>query len=123
QLSMRDPLGRQTTATYNSFNEPLTKTDALGVTTTSAYDASGNLTQRSTPLVGSSPAVSQTTTSTYGYNTIGWLMSSVSPKGNVPGCGCATAYTTAYGHNARGQVTTTTDPLGHVTTKHYDADG
>jgi YD repeat-containing protein len=63
--SQTDGLANETTATFNSFNEPLTITDRNGVTTTFAYDSDGNLESVSTPLVGSSPAVARETTFDY----------------------------------------------------------
>ena len=40
---VKDPLGRETTWTYNSFDQPLTMTDNDGVVTEWEYDAYGNL--------------------------------------------------------------------------------
>ena len=168
-----DALGRWTTTTYNSLNQPLTVTDPTRVTTTSTYDTNGNLTSTSRPLVGSSPLQTQTTTyyhddsshpgdvtrmvdpdgktwtytyDTYGdqltstdplsdqssksYNADGWLTASVSPKGNVSGCGCAAKYTTTYSYadpstgaiDEFGDVRVVTDPLGNKTTDSYDPD-
>jgi RHS repeat-associated protein len=65
QTSATDPLSRTTSATYNGLDEPLTKEDANQVTTTYTYDGAGNLQGVSTPFVGSSPAVSQTTAYAY----------------------------------------------------------
>ncbi len=59
---------------------------------------------------------------TYANNADGWTTSSVSPKGNVAGCGCQSTYTTSYAYDPFGNVTTVTDPLGHQTVHHYDAD-
>ena len=86
-----------------------------------AYDAFGDLNSVKDPLLN------QTTTF---YNADGWKTSSVSPRGNVSGCGCASQYTTTYGYvdsssgltNEDGLVATVTDPLGHTTKNHYDAD-
>src|SRR5262249_17342968 len=61
RTSTTDALGRTTQYTYDSLNDLTSITDPKGVTTTLTYDASGNLLSRSTPLVGSSPAVSQVT--------------------------------------------------------------
>lgn len=174
RLSKIDALGRQTAATYNSFNEPLTQTDGLNVATTDTYDANGNLTSVSRPLLDSGGHVIATRTTqynhtdamhpgdvtsivdadsktwNYGYDTYGdptsatdplgnkatatfnadsWLLTSVSPRGNVTGCNCASQYTTTRGYvdtitgrtNEFGDVATITDPLGHITTNHYDA--
>ena len=92
-LTTVDPLARTTIYTYNALREVTSVTDPMGVTTTSTYDTSGNLLSRSTPLLGSSPAVSQTTSYSYG-------------DGAHPG-----------------DVTATTDPDGHATTTAYDGNG
>jgi RHS repeat-associated protein len=68
-------------------------------------------------------------TGSWTFNADGWLLTAVSPRGNVSGCNCAAPYTTTYGYvdtitglsNAFGDVATVTDPLGHVTANHYDA--
>jgi RHS repeat-associated protein len=173
-LSRTDSLGRLTQRTYNSFDEPLTEVDPLGVTTTNTYDGRANLTSVSRPLLDGSGQVIATRatqynytdpshpgdlitrvdpdgkTWTYGYDTYGnrnastdplgnttswtfniagWMLTTVSPRGNVSGCNCAAQYTTTYGYvdtisgatNAFGDVATVTDPLGHVTANHYDA--
>jgi RHS repeat-associated protein len=62
-LSVTDGLGRITSYTYNSFNEPLTVTDPLGVATTNVYNSAGDLTSTSRPLVGTS----QTATTSYTF--------------------------------------------------------
>ncbi|HEU5002390.1 MAG TPA: DUF6531 domain-containing protein [Actinomycetota bacterium] len=64
--SRTDAIGRTTSVAYNSFDEPTAAVDAKGVTTTMTYNSAGNLLTRSTPLVGSSPAQVQTVTYTYG---------------------------------------------------------
>ena len=82
----------KTTYTYNSFGEPLTVTDPLGVandpnhTTTNTYDANGNLKSVSTP----------------------------SPDGGV-----TAASVTHSDYDIKGQLTLITDPLGHHTTLAY----
>ena len=60
---------------------------------------------------------------------IGWVMSSVAPKGNVPGAAAA-QFTTTLTRNNYGQVLTAKDPLwvstnptAHIATNVYDADG
>ncbi|MEZ5309296.1 MAG: hypothetical protein R2735_01635 [Microthrixaceae bacterium] len=88
-----DPLGRTTTATFNDISQPLTSTDAKGVTTTFTYDTNHNLISVSTPLLGSSPPQSRTVSYSYGDP------------------------------SHPGDVTAVTDPLGKVTTFAYDADG
>jgi RHS repeat-associated protein len=87
--------------------------DADSKTWNYSYDANGYRSSITDPLSNQS---------TSSFNAVGWLTSSVSPKGNVAGCGCAATYTTSHAHNSFGQTTTTTDPLNHTTTRHYDAD-
>jgi RHS repeat-associated protein len=90
-------------------------------TWTYGYDANGYRSSVRDPL-------GNTATST--FNADGWLLATVSPKGNVSGCGCTSAYTTVYSYTVPGSgvvdefgdVQTVTDPLGHVTTVGYDAD-
>ena len=61
----------------------------------------------------------------------GNLASTVEPRGNLPGCGCASAFTTSYTYDAAGRLLTTTGPdpdgpgpLGPiVTTDAYDKVG
>jgi RHS repeat-associated protein len=110
-LSTTDPLGRGTSATYNSFNEPLTKTDGNDVTTTYAYDADGNLLTVSTPLAGTSQVV--TTKYTYGDSYAGDVTGITDPDGN----------TTTYTYDAYGDQVTSTNPVGDVTTNCYNPDG
>jgi len=111
-LETNDPLGRKTTATYNSFNEPLTKTDGNGVTTSFAYDAHGNLQTVSTPLVGTST----NRVTTYSYT-------DGSHPGDVTGMTDPDSNNWTYSYDAYGDRMTVTDPLGHVATTCYNADG
>ncbi len=104
-LIKTDPLGRVTTSTFNSFNEPLTIKDPNGVTTTYAYDGNGNLASVSTPLTGAS----------------GTATNCASPVTAV-----AIAAVTCYAHangTYPGDVTSMTDPDGNVTYYRYDANG
>jgi RHS repeat-associated protein len=91
--SLVDPDSKTTTYGYDSYGNRNAVTDPLGDKTTEAFNADG------------------------------WMVSSVSPKGNVSGCGCASTFTTTYAYNPFGETTSVTDPLGHTTTRHYDADG
>jgi RHS repeat-associated protein len=175
QLSSSDPLGHGTSATYNSLNEPLVVTDANGVPTTNSYDAAGNLQSSSTPLQGSSPAVSAVTSYTYGDPThpgdvtavtdprgkvwhrqydsfgqltsstdplgdtttstytcspvgvgcrsnVGWVYSTVSPRGNAAGAN-PVDYTTTFSRDDDGRVLSSTDPLHRLTQYAYDGNG
>jgi RHS repeat-associated protein len=109
-----DPLGRITSATFNAFGEPLTTVDKATVTTTYTYDAHGNLLTTSTPLVGSSPAVSQTTALHYDDPVHpGDITSMIDPRGK----------TTSFTYDAYGDQASITDPLGHKTTKTYSTEG
>ena len=110
-LSTTDPLGRTTSATYNSLNEPLTKTDGNGVTTTYTYDAHGNLLTVSTPLAGTSQTAA--TTDAYGDGHPGDVTGITDPDGN----------TTTSTYDADGDQVTSTNPLGDTTTTCYNADG
>ena len=92
---------------------------ARGYTSTSSYDAAGDLASTTDP-VGN--------VSRYGYNTAtARRTSAVSPAGVAagvaPGCTPPAKGCTSYGYDAWGHVTTTTDPLGHTTKAGYDADG
>jgi RHS repeat-associated protein len=110
--SVTDPLGRTTTTTYNTFEEPLTVTDPSGVTTTSTYDAAGNLTSVSRPLKGTTAV--RTTTYTYGDSSHpGEVTATTDPNGN----------TTHYSHDAYGDLTSSADPLGNTTSYSYDIIG
>jgi RHS repeat-associated protein len=141
-LTEKDGNGVTTTSSYDtrgnltSVSRPLTGTSQTQITTYNytdaahpgdvtsmvdadnktwpyGYDSNGYRNSIKDPLGNQSTAI---------FNGDGWKTSSVSPKGNVTGCGCAAQYTTSYGYNAFGQPTTTTDPLTHATVRHYDAD-
>jgi len=114
ELTSTDALNRTTTNTYDSLNDLTSSKDPNQVTTTYVYDAAGNLQSRSTPLVGSSPLQSSTTTYTYGDSTHpGDVTSMTDPDNKV----WATSYDT------NGDLASTTDPLGDVTTYQYNAVG
>jgi RHS repeat-associated protein len=113
-VSQRDPLGRTTTATYNAFDEPLTVTDPMGVTTTFTYDGAGNLLSESTPLVGSSPAVSKTISYAYG---------DASHPGDITGLTDPRGKVWSASYDATGEVASSTDPLGNVSRFCYDTVG
>ena len=107
-----DPLGLRTSATYNSFNEPLTELDGNGVTTTYTYDANGNLTKISTPLTGTSQ--NQLTVYNHGDPSHpGDVTSTVDPDNQ----------TWSYGYDSYGDAVETKDPLGNVTASVFNADG
>ena len=114
QLSSTDALGHTTSATYDTLNDVTSRTDALGVTTTDTYDTKGNMTSQSTPLVGSSPAVSRTTTYTYADPSHpGDVTTITDPNGKI--------WSQAF--DANGDLVSVTDPLGNKTTATYDGIG
>ena len=88
-----------------------TTTDPLGTMTTYAYDATGNLVSKSTPLAGGGTA---TWSYTYGSKaTAGEMLSSTNPDGKA----------TTYGYDSAGEQTSITDLLGKRTSGSYDRDG
>ena len=113
-------------ATTYTYADPLhpgdvtAMTDADGKTWKYGYDAYGDRVSTADPLGDKS-------TST--YNPDGWLLTTVSPRGNAPGAN-PTSYTTTYSYqdpvthtvDQFGDARTITDPLGHVTTYGYDPD-
>ena len=106
---------QKTTYTYGDTSHPgdvTAMTDPDGKTWKYSYDAYGDRASATDP-------VGNKTTSA--YNTIGWLTSTTSPRGNVAGANPA-SFTTTYAHNSFGQVTETVDPLGHKTTDEYGPD-
>jgi RHS repeat-associated protein len=141
-LTSQDPNGVMTTYTYNSQGDltstsrPLTGTSQTQVTTynhadsvhpgdvTSMVDPDNKTSTYTYDTYGDRASITDPlgNKTTYAYNGDGWMTSSVTPKGNVAGCGCQSTYTTTYAHDNFGNVTTTTDPLGHQTVRHYDAD-
>ena len=93
--------------------------DPNGNTTTTTYDADGDVTS-TTDALGNKTL--------YGYNTgTGWRTAMVSPAGVAAGtatpCTPPATGCTTYGYDAYGHLTATTDPLGDVTQASYDADG
>jgi RHS repeat-associated protein len=141
-LTATDGNGVATTNTYDtrgnltSTSRPLTGTAQTQATTYNHIDAAhpGDVTSMVDPDSktwtytydgnGYRNSVQDmlTNKSTYVFNNDGWMTSSVSPKGNVAGCGCASQYTTIYGYNAFGQRTSLIDPNSHTTRWHYDPD-
>jgi RHS repeat-associated protein len=114
ELTSTDPRGHTTTNTYDSLDDLTSTTDRNGIATTYTYDTNGNLLSKSTPLVGSSPAVSQTTTYTYG---------SLAHPGLVTQMANPNTNSWTYGYDTNGDLTSTTDPLGNETTATYNGLG
>ncbi len=141
-LTSQDPTGVTTSYTYNAngdlttVSRPLTGTSQTATTTYNYGDSAhpGDVTSMVDPdskawlysydAYGDRASVTDPLgdKTTYVFNADGWMTSSVSPKGNVAGCGCQSTYTTTYAHDSFGNETSTRDPLGHQTTQHYDAD-
>ena len=92
-----DPDGNTTTTTYDAYGDVTSNTDALGNKTLYGYNTGTGL---RTAMVSPAGVVAGTTTSC-----------------TPPATGCTT-----YGYDAYGDLTSTTDALGHATKATYDAD-
>ena len=123
--STTDANGNTTVYAYNSYGDTTSSTDALSDETTYSYCTTGS---GCTTTLGNV---------TYTYYS-GALQSSVSPDGNVSGCGCASTYTTKYAYSANGKPIETEgpqvngvsgikwntyDPNGNLTISVDDVDG
>ncbi len=95
--------------TYNGQHQPLTITDASGQTTTNTYNAQGQVATITTPPRA---GIAENRTTTYDYDTNGYLQSVTGP---------ATGSTTTYTYDGYGRVRTVADSEGHTTTTDYDA--
>ncbi len=125
--SKRDPLlGRRSSATFNTMNEPLTVTDPIGntpgkvpanYTTTYSYDSNGNLTQASTPCV-----LADGTTSC-GTQTTVYHRDTVAHPDDVTSITDPRTKTSTFGYDVSGNQNSATDPLGNQTTSCFDALG
>lgn len=104
QTSVTDPLGKQTTATYDTDGRLLTETTPNGNTTTYVYDADGELTKVT-------DALGQTTS--YGYD----------GDGNQISVTDANGHETSYTYDADGEQTAVTSPDGTTDQTAYDNDG
>jgi RHS repeat-associated protein len=93
----------RTRYTYNSFAEPNSVTDPLGLTTEYSYDGNGTLTAVTDPMGRQT---------TRGYDAQGEMTSSTDAQGN----------TTKYAYS-EGDLTAETDPLGYVTEYAYSPAG
>ncbi len=107
-----DPMSRTTDTSYDANNQLLTRSIA-GETTSYTYNNDGNVSEVDDPKGGKT---------TFSYDDADRLGSSVSPLGNVTGCGCVDQYTTSYEYDPDGNLKKTTDPANHSTTTSYDAD-
>ena len=106
-IAQTNPDDDTTTSTYDANGNLLTSTDPLGNTTTYTYNSLNEVTSKQDPL-GS--------TTSYGYDSAGNLLHVTDPDGYP------TTY--AYADAAHpGDITSVTDPDGHVTSYTYNADG
>ncbi|REH51886.1 RHS repeat-associated protein [Kutzneria buriramensis] len=120
EVSDSYPNGLVTTYGYDGQDHVTSQADPVvtdritgathNATTTSVYDADGNITSQ-TVADGTGGDASRTSTST--YNTLGELASSTDPSGN----------TTTFTYDAYGHKASDTDPNGAETDFTYDADG
>lgn len=111
------------TYTYGDGSHPgdvTAATDPNGNTSRFAYDQIGDVTSATAPNGAAT---------TYAYscasgceNGIGWLYSTVSPRGNASGAN-PSQYTTSFTRDLDGRVTGVRDPLGQTTSYAYDGDG
>jgi RHS repeat-associated protein len=102
-----------TTLAYDAAGNLSERTDALGHSWTYAHNADGDLTSATSPLGHQT---------SYSHDDDGLVTSSVSPRGHLAGADPAD-FTTTYQRDGAGQPTTITDALGHDTVLAYDANG
>ncbi len=119
------------------FGNVLTQKDALGDTTTNAYDGFGNLASVTDPdshtirkatatttrtwgnfMLSETDDASTSNTTYYAYNSLNELTSQSETV--ATDATHTTTATTAYLHDADGDLTQTTDPDGHIITDTYD---
>lgn len=114
QTSTEDETGETTESVYDSLNNLLEFTDANGVTTTYTYDENGNLLTSSTPLLGSEPPETQTTT---------YIRGDESHPEDVTAITDPREKTTHFTYNPAGYLVVVEDPVGNETTYTYDSLG
>jgi YD repeat-containing protein len=95
--------------TYNAQHLPLTHTDAAGQTTTFTYNGQGQIATVTTPPRA---GITENRTTTYTYDTNGYLQSIAGP---IAGS------TRTYTYDGYGRVRTTTNSDGYTVTYDYDA--
>ena len=123
QVGTTDALGRSTSATYNTLDEPVTEKDGNSVTTTYTYDGNGNLTSVSRPLLSSSGGVLSTRVTNYCYYGNSTCGAPAGAAGDVYKMTDPDGNSWQYSYDAYGDRTAATDPLQHTTTTCYNADG
>lgn len=119
-------LAAATAYSYDATTLGLTlQFDPNGAATSIQRDGLGNILSRSVSnhLVADSFNSPLTSTTTYTYNSLNEPLTIVSPDGNVPGCNCASSYTTSNSYDANGNLLTTIDPVGNVVTNTYNSVG
>lgn len=145
-VSITDPMGNQTTATWSADGQPLGSTDRLGHSPSATYDERGNLTSVTDPVRG---------TTIYVYDSLNRVVSVTEPTGatttmsyegveRLPASvtdalGASTTFdvvdglvvsvtdpdgvTVTYGYDAQRRMTSMTNGLGDTWTYGYDAVG
>jgi RHS repeat-associated protein len=114
-LSTIDPLGRTTINTYNAQNQIRTSRDPSTVTTTYGYDSTGI---NLTSVSRPLTGTSQTATTSYAYASIGGCSA-----GDITSMTDADTKVWSYTCNTHGYHITTKDPLGNVAGAVYDENG
>ncbi len=99
-----------TQLTYDAYADVLTRTDALGRTTTFTYDALGHKLSMTEPLPNASTSAAEATTN-YVYDAFGNLTQTSAPLGR----------TTTSTYDGNGNKLSDTDARGNKTTYQYDA--
>ena len=116
-LTVIDPLGNETTYTYDALKHPQTVTKAAGTEDESrwvyVYDAAGNVLSETDPR-------GTFFTTTFTYDKVGRLVSENGPTGTPTS---PKSYTVYYEYDAVGNRTKVSDPRSedYVTTWEYDA--
>ena len=99
-----DPLGNDTSYTYDGFGNTTSVTDALGRITSYSYDERNLLIDETDPLNG---------VTSYAYDAEQNLVQFTDPLGRI----------TSYAYDSLGRLESTTDALSHTTQYNYDATG
>jgi RHS repeat-associated protein len=126
-LSRTDALGQTTSFDYASGSSLLlSTTDSLGRATRLAYDAQGNLTQITDPAgnvrtLTYEPTFNRVTSITEPLGTV--TQFGYDPPGNLTRVTDPLGAQTTLAYNSSGQPTSATDPLGNITIFTYDAVG
>ena len=106
-LSTTDALGHTSGYTYNATRQVLTSTDARNNTTTNVYDPKGN-------LLTTTDALNHTTS--YTYDTRGNVLTQTVTVDGTP-------QVTGYEYDSYGRLKKETDTTGHATSYTYDTNG